>query len=157
MDWVLSGAGLPAYHWGQVKLEAHDKFQENYSKANTPFCGVEPAGPGLKWAPTNIILPGKPTPRSIFCLLVSSQFSVHKPPFDGVDPAGPRFGVSPPTNKILPGKHNPEEQLLFAGPRKIINANTPTWCNGPCGPGVRVSPPKWWSNGFFKKPFLFED
>ncbi len=35
---VLSGAGLPAYHWSQVKWEAPDKFQENYSKANTPCC-----------------------------------------------------------------------------------------------------------------------
>ena len=31
---------------------------------------------------------------------------------------------------------------MFAGPRKIINANTPIWWSGPYRPGVGVSPPQ---------------
>ncbi len=52
---------------------------------------------GWDWGepPTNKILPGKPTPRSNFCLLAPAQFSKHTPPFDRVDPAGPRFGWAP--------------------------------------------------------------
>jgi hypothetical protein len=31
---------------------------------------------------------------------------------------------------------------MFAGPHPILIANTPIWWSGPCGPGVRVSPPQ---------------
>jgi hypothetical protein len=31
---------------------------------------------------------------------------------------------------------------LFAGPLKILNANTPIWWSGPCRPGAGVSPPQ---------------
>jgi hypothetical protein len=51
MGRVLSGAGLPAYHWVQVKWEAPDKFQENCSKANTPFGVGGPCGPRGKVSP----------------------------------------------------------------------------------------------------------
>ncbi len=37
---------------------------------------------------------------------------------------------------------HPEEQLLFAGPRPILIANTSIWWSRPWGPGVGVSPPK---------------
>ena len=31
---------------------------------------------------------------------------------------------------------------MFAGPHPILNANTPIWWNGPCGPQVWGEPPK---------------
>jgi hypothetical protein len=45
VGWFLSGVGLPAYHWGQVKWKAPDTFQEHCSKANTPFGVGGPCGP----------------------------------------------------------------------------------------------------------------
>jgi hypothetical protein len=45
-----------------------------FSKHTPPLGRVDPAGLGLRWAPTNKILLGKPTPRSNFCLLAPAQF-----------------------------------------------------------------------------------
>jgi hypothetical protein len=84
------------------------------------FGGVDPAGPGLEWAPTNRNLPSKPTPRSNICLLAPALFSLQTLPFGGVDPASPGLGWAPSQNQIfqqIPSK----EQLLFAGPRPITN------------------------------------
>jgi hypothetical protein len=47
---------------------------------------------------TNKILPGKPTPRSKYCLWAFSQFSTQIPPFAGVDPAGPGWCDPPQIN-----------------------------------------------------------
>jgi hypothetical protein len=137
---VLSGAELPAYHWGQVKWEVNNKFQENCSKANTPIWWGRPCGPQVgvsppqiefyqvnlprgatfvcwpslnsqcvyphlvgrtlrapSWGepPTNRILPGKPTPRSNFCLLAPAKLSMQIPSFGWVDPAGLGLGWAP--------------------------------------------------------------
>jgi hypothetical protein len=46
-------------------------------------------------------------------------------------------------------RNHPKEQLLFAGPHPILIANTSIWWSRPCGPGVRVSPPK---SNFPSKP-----
>jgi hypothetical protein len=142
VGWVLSGAELPAYHWGQVKCKAPNKFQENCSKANTPIWWVDPVGPKLGWAPpTNRILPGKPTPRSKFCLLAFSKFSMCIPPFGGVDPVGPGLGWAPYKYNFTTQTH-PEDQLLFASLPWNLKAYTPIWQGGPCRPGVGVSTPQ---------------
>jgi hypothetical protein len=76
----------------------------------------------LGWGepPTIKIFMHKPTPRSNFCLLSPAQFSKHTPPFGRVDPRGPWSGWAP-RNKNFTIQTHPEEQLLFAGPRLILN------------------------------------
>jgi hypothetical protein len=74
-------------------------------------------------------------------LLSHTQLFQLIPLFGGVDPAGPLVGVSSPKLNFTKQTH-PKEQLLFAGPRPILIANTSIWWSRPCGAGVGVSPPK---------------
>ncbi len=80
-----------------------------------PFCGVDPAGPWLGWAPTNKILHGKPTPRSNFCLLAPAQFLTLQGISDRVSmggtPGGWHFG-SPPGSVPSPGEMRSPRQIL---------------------------------------------
>ncbi len=88
MDWVFSGAGLPAYHYGQVKWKVPDKFQENCSKANTPFVN--------------------------FCLLALAQLYILQGISDGVSmggtPGGRHFGL-PPGLVPSPGEMRSPRQI----------------------------------------------
>jgi hypothetical protein len=46
--WAGRWAGPPAYHQSQVKSEAPAKFQDDSSKANTPFWWGGPCGPVVR-------------------------------------------------------------------------------------------------------------
>jgi hypothetical protein len=142
VGWVLSGAGLPAYHWGQVKWEAHDKFQENYPRKYPYLVEWTLQARGWGEPPTNKILPSKPTLRSNFCLLATAQLSMQIPLLGGVDPVGPSFGWTPPKKNF--GQTHPEEQLLFAGSRPILNPSGNfrwgQYGRYPWGPTIWVAP-----------------
>ena len=73
--------------------------------------GWTPRAQGWSEPPTNINLPGKPTPRSNFCLLSHTQLFKLIPLFGGVDPAGPLVGVSPPHIKFY--QANPPQGATF--------------------------------------------
>jgi hypothetical protein len=135
VGWVLSGAGLPAYHWGQVKWEAPDKFQENCSKSNTPF------GSGLEWAPKIKFYYANPLQGAVFVCWPSQNSKCIYPHLVGWTLRAPCWG-EPHTKYNFTNQTYPEEQILFAGLLSILNAYTPFCWVGPCGPRVGVSPHK---------------
>ncbi len=86
VGWVLSGAELPAYHWGQVKWEVPNKFQEKCSKANTPIWWGGPCGLGVGVSPPQIEFYQVNLPRGATFVCWPTLNSI--PSFGGVDPAG---------------------------------------------------------------------
>ncbi len=106
-----------------------------------PFGGVDPAGPGLEWAPTNRNLRSKPTRGALFVCCPTPNYFSWYPYLVGWTLRGPWLEWAPKKLNFTKLTH-PKEQLLFAGPRPILIANTSIRWSKPCGPGVEVSPPK---------------
>jgi hypothetical protein len=110
-------------------------FRINVQKQIPPFHGVEVSPPQIKIYQAKL-------PREAAFVCWPPLNSQCKYPHLVEWTLQARGWGEPPINNILPGKPHPEEQFLFAGPLKIINANTPIWWSGPCRPGAGVSPPQ---------------
>jgi hypothetical protein len=85
----------------------------------TPIWWGGPCGPRVGVSPPNIILPGKPTPRSNFCLLAPAQFSKQIPHLVGWT-LRPRGWGEPPANKISPGKPTPRSNFCLLAPAQFL-------------------------------------
>jgi hypothetical protein len=120
MGWDLSGAWLPAYHWGQVKCEASDKFQENCSKANTPFCwGWTLWAPGWSEPPQIKFYQANPPRGATFvCWPLPNSQRIY-PHLVGWTLRAQGKG-EPPENKILPGKCTPKSNFCLLAPAQFL-------------------------------------
>ncbi len=109
-------------------------------KANTPIWWGGPCKPQGEVSPQNKALLCKPTQRATFvCWLLLNCLSYY-PHLVGWTLLAQGWS-EPPKTEIYQA-NPPEEQLLFAVPHPIIEADTLIWWGGPCGLLVGVSPPE---------------
>ncbi len=121
VDWRLE---MVKRHWAEIKViimtswsprRCPGLFHNFIVKKSRADWSKDPAGFGLWWAPHKLNFTWQTHPRSNFCLLAPTLFSLQIPPFGRVDPAG--FGLWWAPRKLnFTWQTHPEEQLLFAGP-----------------------------------------
>ena len=118
-----------------------DKFQENSSKANTPFGVSRPCGIQARVSPKIKFYYANPLQGAVFVCWPSQNSKCIYPHLVGWTLRAPCWG-EPHTKYNFTNQTYPEEQILFAGLLSILNAYTPFCWVGPCGPQVWVSPPQ---------------
>ncbi len=123
--------------WNEKRLINFRIFAQ---KQIPPLEWGDRVGLGVRWAPKNNILPGKPTARSNFCFLAPTQFSKLLPLFEWVDPLGPGVRWAP-QNKVLLCKPTPRSNFCLLVPAKLFKPIHPFGGVDPAGPGLECPSP----------------
>ncbi len=121
-----------------------------FSKLIPPFCGVDPVGPGVRWAPQNKALLCKPTRGAAFVGWLLLNCLSYYPHLVGWTLRAQSWS-EPPQKLNFRKQTHPKEQLLFAGPT-LFSLQTPPFDGvDPAGLGLGWAPQK---SNFPCKPTL---